>query len=105
MHENGKMRPVETIQRRGAGRVAQVKNACLVGVWPSVQTVVPPKKKKKSINKYSLMIHRKMLFCCQVQVATICNPTYSGGRDQKDRGSKPALSENIHHKKKFFLSL
>jgi hypothetical protein len=40
-------------------------------------------------------------------VAHSCNPSYSRGRDQEDRGSQPALSklferpylENAHHKK------
>jgi hypothetical protein len=27
---------------------------------------------------------------CQGPVAHACNPSYSGGRDQEDRGSKPA---------------
>jgi hypothetical protein len=41
-------------------------------------------------------------------VAHTCNPSYSGGRDQEDRGSKPAqanssgdpISKKIFHKKK-----
>jgi hypothetical protein len=39
-------------------------------------------------------------------VAQACNPSYSGGRDQEDHGSKPALEnsfarpylEKTHHK-------
>jgi hypothetical protein len=41
-------------------------------------------------------------------VADACNPSYSGSRNQEDRGSKPALtnssqdpiSKKIHHKKR-----
>jgi hypothetical protein len=29
----------------------------------------------------------------QVLVAHACNPSYSGGRDQEDRGSKPTLGK------------
>jgi hypothetical protein len=44
----------------------------------------------------------------QAPVAHTYNPSYSGGRDRKDHGSKPALGKqfarpylkNIHHKKK-----
>jgi hypothetical protein len=39
-------------------------------------------------------------------VAHACNPSYSGGRDQEDRGSKPAWAncsraylKNTHYKK------
>jgi hypothetical protein len=28
-------------------------------------------------------------------VAHICNPNYSGGRDQEDRGSKPAWTNSL----------
>jgi hypothetical protein len=31
----------------------------------------------------------------QVPVAHISNPSYSGGRDQEDRGSKPAQAKPI----------
>jgi hypothetical protein len=42
------------------------------------------------------------------QVAKPCNPSYSGGRDQEDRSSKPAWAnsskrpylKNTHHKKR-----
>jgi hypothetical protein len=39
-----------------------------------------------------------------VLVAQSCNPSYSGGRDQEDHGSKPAQAtrlylEKTHHKK------
>jgi hypothetical protein len=30
----------------------------------------------------------------RVLVAQACNPSYSGGRDQKDRGSKPAWANS-----------
>jgi hypothetical protein len=30
----------------------------------------------------------------QVLVAHACNPSYSGGRDQEDRGSKPAWANS-----------
>jgi hypothetical protein len=30
----------------------------------------------------------------QVPVAHACNPSYSGGRDQEDFGSKPACTNN-----------
>jgi hypothetical protein len=33
----------------------------------------------------------------QVLVAHACNPNYSGGRDQKDRGSKPAWASNLRN--------
>jgi hypothetical protein len=41
-------------------------------------------------------------------VAYTCNPSYSGGRNQEDRGSKPAQANNsrdpilkkTHHKKR-----
>jgi hypothetical protein len=33
-------------------------------------------------------------------VAHACNPSYIGGRDQKDESLKPALAEKTHHKKK-----
>jgi hypothetical protein len=29
----------------------------------------------------------------QELVAQVCNPNYPGGRDQEDRGSKPALGK------------
>jgi hypothetical protein len=32
---------------------------------------------------------------CQVLVAHTCNPSYSGGRDQEDQGSKPARSNSL----------
>jgi hypothetical protein len=32
--------------------------------------------------------------CCQVLVAHTYNPSYSGGRDQEDHGSKPACKNN-----------
>jgi hypothetical protein len=43
----------------------------------------------------------------QAPVAHTCNPSYPGGRDQEDHGSKPAranssrdpISKKIHHKK------
>jgi hypothetical protein len=31
---------------------------------------------------------------CQVPVAHVCNPSYSGGRDQEDRGSKPVRANS-----------
>jgi hypothetical protein len=31
---------------------------------------------------------------CQVLTAHTCNPNYSGGRDQEDGGSKPALANS-----------
>jgi hypothetical protein len=30
-----------------------------------------------------------------VLVAHTCNPSYSGGRDQEDHGSKPAQANNL----------
>jgi hypothetical protein len=30
-----------------------------------------------------------------VPVAHACNPSYSGGRDQDDHGSKPALANSL----------
>jgi hypothetical protein len=35
----------------------------------------------------------KETFVHRAQVAHACNPSYSGGRDQEDRGSKPALGK------------
>jgi hypothetical protein len=35
----------------------------------------------------------------QVPVAHACNPGYSGGRDQEDRGSKPAQANSSQEKK------
>jgi hypothetical protein len=32
---------------------------------------------------------------CQVLVAHACNPSYSGGRDQEDQGSKPAQANSL----------
>jgi hypothetical protein len=32
--------------------------------------------------------------CCQVLVTYACNPSYSGGRDQEDCGSKPAWANS-----------
>jgi hypothetical protein len=31
----------------------------------------------------------------QVPVAHTCNPSYSGGRDQEDHGSKPAHANSL----------
>jgi hypothetical protein len=36
----------------------------------------------------------------QVLVAHGCNPSYSGGRDQEDHGSKPRSLKKILHKKR-----
>jgi hypothetical protein len=44
----------------------------------------------------------------RVSVAHVCNPSYSGGRDQKYRGSKPTqakssqdpISKKTYHKKR-----
>jgi hypothetical protein len=41
-------------------------------------------------NKYI----KKCLSPCQTPVAHACNPSNSGGRDQEDRGSKPAWANN-----------
>jgi hypothetical protein len=49
----------------------------------------------------------KKLVVSQVQVAHTCNPSYSGGSDQENRGSKPTWAKQftrpylgkIHHKK------
>jgi hypothetical protein len=45
----------------------------------------------------------------QAPVAHFCNPGYSGGRNQKDRGSKQArqivrdtISQKTHHKKRAY---
>jgi hypothetical protein len=41
---------------------------------------------------------------CQAPVAHACNPSYSGGRDQEDRGLKPAQAntlETLHLKKTY----
>jgi hypothetical protein len=35
----------------------------------------------------------KINICCWTLVAQACNPRYSGGRDQEDRGLKPALGK------------
>jgi hypothetical protein len=39
------------------------------------------------------MTHKKQL-CGWASVAHACNPSYSGGRDQEDCGSKPALANS-----------
>jgi hypothetical protein len=48
--------------------------------------------------------HISKLIECQVPVAHACNPSYLGGKDQEDRGSKPAqansLGDPISKKKK-----
>jgi hypothetical protein len=36
-----------------------------------------------------------MVEMCWVPVAHACNPSYSGGRDQKDSGSKPARANSF----------
>jgi hypothetical protein len=36
----------------------------------------------------------KNIFPVQVLVAHACNPSYSGGRDQEDRSSKPAWANS-----------
>jgi hypothetical protein len=38
---------------------------------------------------------RKYIFFCLVPVAHTCNPSYSGGRDQEDCGSKPAWANSL----------
>jgi hypothetical protein len=49
----------------------------------------------------------KEVTICPARVAHTCNPSYSGGRDQDDRGLKPAwanssarpyLEKNLHKK-------
>jgi hypothetical protein len=59
-------------------------------VKPRVQTPVPPKKQTKQKN-------------CWAPVAHTCNPSYSGGRYEEDRGSKPSrqiVHETLSRKKK-----
>jgi hypothetical protein len=36
----------------------------------------------------------KKIHFCQAPVAYTYNPSYSGGREQEDRGSKPAQANN-----------
>jgi hypothetical protein len=45
-------------------------------------------------------ISYKWNFPSQVPVAYACNPSYSGGRDQEDRGSKPAWTNSSWDLKK-----
>jgi hypothetical protein len=42
---------------------------------------------------------------CQAPVAHTCNPSYSGGRDQEDRYSKPAWAKSLRDSisKKLFI--
>jgi hypothetical protein len=49
-------------------------------------------KKEKNINKLDFIKVRNF---CQVLVAHACNPSYSGGRDQEDRGSKSARANSL----------
>jgi hypothetical protein len=37
----------------------------------------------------------KIHFFSQVLMAHICNPNYSGGRDQEDSGSEPARANSL----------
>jgi hypothetical protein len=39
------------------------------------------------------VIKKKKKIKNQVTVAHACNPSYSGGRDQEDHGSKPAQAK------------
>jgi hypothetical protein len=42
----------------------------------------------------SLDIVPEIVFRSQVLVAHACNPSYSGGRDKEDHGSKPAQANS-----------
>jgi hypothetical protein len=55
------------------------KSTCLANTRSSVQAPVPKNKSLLS----------------QAQVAHAYNPSYSGGRDQEDRGSKPAQANSL----------
>jgi hypothetical protein len=43
---------------------------------------------------YQMVQKKKTMHRNQVPVAHTCNPSYSGGRDQKDLSSKPAQANN-----------
>jgi hypothetical protein len=49
------------------------------------------KKDKTLIKKFNLSKKKKW---SQVLVAHACNPSYSGGKDQEDCGSKPAWANS-----------
>jgi hypothetical protein len=57
--------------------------------------------------KYFLSSSLSRVAICWGPVAQAYNPSFSGGRDQEDQGSKPAwenssqnpISKNTHHKK------
>jgi hypothetical protein len=51
---------------------------------------LPLKKKKKKRKKRKTTTTKG-----QAPVAHTCNPTYSGGRDQKDKGSKPVRANSL----------
>jgi hypothetical protein len=95
------------------------KSSCLASKRHLVQTpkfwqillFAKKKKKKKKNHSYStihLMITIiKILNTSQALVVHACNPSYSGGRNQEDGGSKPVranslrapILEKTHHKK------
>jgi hypothetical protein len=45
----------------------------------------------KSLNLFEFLHFKR--YGLPVQMAYTCNPSYSGGRDQEDHGSKPALDK------------
>jgi hypothetical protein len=47
----------------------------------ALSTLVPKKEKERKKNSLAL-------------VAAVCNPSYSGGRDQEDCGLKPAQADS-----------
>jgi hypothetical protein len=57
---------------------------CLESVRARVQGLVPPPPKKIVV----------FVFGCQELVAYAYNPSYSGGRDQEDCGSKLAQADS-----------
>jgi hypothetical protein len=60
-----------------------------------------------NVNIFSFSVRIKVMFCWAL-VAHACHPSYSGGRDQGDHSSKPALGkqfaipylEKTHHTKR-----
>jgi hypothetical protein len=83
-----------------------------VGQFPFLPAVgVPDEHKTKfhseEFSTCGIMSALKMFeVLSQALVAHTCNPSYSGGRDQEDQGSKPVQANNLrpylektHHKK------
>jgi hypothetical protein len=55
--------------------------------------VLPSKYKALSSNPSAAK--KKKSLCSWALAAQACNPSYSGGRDQENPGSKPALAKGM----------